>query len=192
MSNKVIQQSLINIEQNLRKLESARNQVEKISDRSSELITSISSVLKSINAIRQSFESDENYLINNVKESLKSFADKLDEGAASANKKTVEITAHHEKIIEGSISKIKDFLENLSDVQQSILDFDLKESLDKIRQELVTLTETIKINQSTNTQELNAIKSELEAARIRQEKAAGINLIVLVLGFVLTIVILLT
>jgi hypothetical protein len=69
----VIQQSLIDIEQNLGKLESARSQIEKVSEKSEILISSIADAIKSIETIKSSFDEDENYLKNSVDDTINEF-----------------------------------------------------------------------------------------------------------------------
>ena len=224
MSSTLIQQSLIDIEQNLKKLESARSQVGTMADKSEQLITSVASVIKSIEAIKNSFSNDGNYLKNSVHESLEEFSQSLSNGAESANKKTtdisekykvevqqntkffmdelksctenananaVEINTTLKKVIEGSINKINDFQANLSDVQRSILDFNLEKSLDKITTEIAKTSELITSNQTTTNQELSELKSQIESAKSLQEKSSKLNLIVLAAGFILTIAIIL-
>ena len=84
-----------------------------------------------------------------------------------------------------------EFKSNLSDVQKSILDFDLEQSLDKIRAELSSLKEQVTKNQATTTKEVDELKAQLKSTLESQEKSAKLNLIVLAAGFVITIVIIL-
>lgn len=224
MSNILIQQSLIDIEQNLKKLESARNQVGNMTDKSEQLISSVVSVIESIEAIKNSFSNDENYLKNSVHDSLEEFSKSLSNGAENANKKTIdisekykhevqentklfvdelksctenannkasEITSKYEKVFNDTIIKMDEFKSNLSDVQKSILDFDLEHSLDKIRAELSNLTEQITKNQATTTNKVDELKVQLKSTKDSQEKSAKLNLIVLAAGFVITIIIIL-
>ena len=222
MSSTLIQQSLIDIEQNLKKLESARSQVGTMADKSEQLITSVASVIKSIEAIKNSFSTDENYFKNSVHESLEEFSQSLSNGAESANKKTIDISEKYKveiqestkffmdelkcctenananaveinttlkKVIEGIINKINEFQANLSDVQKSILDFDLEKSLDKIRAETAKTSELIMSNQTTTNREISDLKSRIESSNNLNEKSAKLNLTLLAAGFVLTILV---
>lgn len=191
MSNTLIQQSLIDIEQNLKKLESARSQVGNMADKSEQLISSVASVIESIEAIKNSFSNDENYLKNSVLERLEDFSKTLSKSGENVNNKASEISSKHKKVIDETIVKMDEFKSNLSDVQKSILDFDLEQSLDKIRAELSSLKEQVTKNQATTTKEVDELKAQLKSTLESQEKSAKLNLIVLAAGFVITIVIIL-
>ena len=191
MSNTLIQQSLIDIEQNLKKLESARSQVGNMADKSEQLISSVASVIESIEAIKNSFSNDENYLKNSVHERLEDFSKTLSKSGENVNNKASEISSKHKKVIDETIVKMDEFKSNLSDVQKSILDFDLEQSLDKIRAELSSLIEQVTKNQATTTKEVDELKAQLKSTLESQEKSAKLNLIVLAAGFVITIVIIL-
>jgi ABC-type transporter Mla subunit MlaD len=136
MSSTLIQQSLIDIEQNLKKLESASSQVGNMAEKSEQLISSIASVIESIEAIKNSFSNDENYLKNNVQESLEYFGKTLSKAGDSFNNKASVISSKHEKVINDTIVKMNEFKSNLSDVQKTILDFDLEKNLGKISYEI--------------------------------------------------------
>ena len=86
---------------------------------------------------------------------------------------------------------MEEFQTNLSDIQKSILDFDLEKSLDKITTEVSGLSELIASNQTATSQELEEIKSKLEEHKTQHEKSSKLNLIILAAGFILTFAIIL-
>jgi len=191
MSSTLIQQSLIDIEQNLKKLESASSQVGNMAEKSEQLISSIASVIESIEAIKNSFSNDENYLKNNVQESLEYFGKTLSKAGDSFNNKASVISSKHEKVINDTIVKMNQFKSNLSDVQKTILDFDLEKNLGKINYEISSLSEQITKNQVTAFNDVTELKAQLKNISEKQEKSAKLNLILIAAGFALTILIIL-
>ena len=191
MSSTLIQQSLIDIEQNLKKLESASSQVGNMAEKSEQLISSIASVIESIEAIKNSFSNDENYLKNNVQESLEYFGKTLSKAGDSFNNKASVISSKHEKVINDTIVKMNEFKSNLSDVQKTILDFDLEKNLGKINYEISSLSEQITKNQVTAFNDVTELKAQLKNISEKQEKSAKLNLILIAAGFALTILIIL-
>jgi ABC-type transporter Mla subunit MlaD len=191
MSSTLIQQSLIDIEQNLKKLESASSQVGNMAEKSEQLISSIASVIESIEAIKNSFSNDENYLKNNVQESLEYFGKTLSKAGDSFNNKASVISSKHEKVINDTIVKMNEFKSNLSDVQKTILDFDLEKNLGKISYEISSLSEQITKSQVTAFNDVTELKAQLKNISEKQEKSAKLNLILIAAGFALTILIIL-
>lgn len=189
MSNTVIQQSLIDIEQNLRKLETARSQVGNIAEKTERLISSISSVLGSIESIRESFDSEENYLKNSVEGSLDIFRKALEKSSGEALSKAASLSDKQEKAFNDTLLKLEEFQSKLRDVQKTLLDFDLEKSLDGIKGEISSLIEVVNGNQEANSKKLNEIKAEISANQALQAKVAKQNLIALAAGFALVIVI---
>jgi hypothetical protein len=189
MSNALIQQSLIDIEQNLRKLESARNQVGGVAEKTERLIESISSVISNIESIREAFEGEESYLKKGVQNSLDAFKKDLEKSSEVALKKASALSEKQDKIISETILKLEDFQSKLRDVQKSLLDFDLEKSLDGIRGEISKLIEEVNSNQKKNSDILDEIKSEIKANQEIVAKNAKQNLLVLAVGFVLVILV---
>jgi DNA anti-recombination protein RmuC len=189
MSNTLIQQSLIDIEQNLRKLESARNQVGGVAEKTERLIESISSVISNVESIREAFEGEESYLKKGVQNSLDAFKKDLEKSSEVALRKASDLSEKQDKIISETILKLEEFQSKLRDVQKSLLDFDLEKSLDGIRGEISKLTEEVNSNQKKNSDILDEIKSEIRANQEIVAKNAKQNLLLLAVGFVLVIVV---
>lgn len=160
MSNTAIQQSLIDIEQNLRKLESARSQVDNIADKSERLIVSIASVIESIDTIRESFDSDEGYLANSIQNSLDEFQASLKKHSKETQTQTVDLNKKQEKSINNNINKIEEFQQKLKDdfytkFNNSFNVF--KESLDKSSDEAQKKSEDL-LNIQEKVSENNILK----------------------------------
>ena len=189
MSNTLIQQSLIDIEQNLRKLESARNQVGSVAEKTERLISSISSVIENVESIREAFEGEESYLKKSVENSLDNFKKDLQKSSDLALSKASELSEKQEKIISETVLKLEEFQSKLRDVQKTLLDFDIEKSLDGIRLELSKLIEEVNSNQKKNSDLLNEMKSEIRTNHELAIKSDKQNLIVLAVGFVLVVIV---
>ena len=189
MSNTLIQQSLIDIEQNLRKLESARNQVGSVAEKTERLISSISSVIANVESIRDAFEGEESYLKKSIQNSLDNFKKDLQKSSDLALSKASELSEKQEKIISETVLKLEEFQSKLRDVQKTLLDFNIEKSLDGIRLELFRLIEEVNLNHKKNSDLLNEMKSEIRTNHELAIKSDKQNLIVLAVGFVLVVIV---
>ena len=189
MSNTLIQQSLIDIEQNLRKLESARNQVGSVAEKTERLISSISSVIANVESIRDAFEGEESYLKKSIQNSLDNFKKDLQKSSDLALSKASELSGKQEKIISETVLKLEEFQSKLRDVQKTLLDFNIEKSLDGIRLELFRLIEEVNLNHKKNSDLLNEMKSEIRTNHELAIKSNKQNLIVLAVGFVLVVIV---
>ena len=102
----------------------------------------------------------------------------------------------HEKVIDNSIDKIQELQEHLNDVKKAVLEFDLKEGLDKINGELNALSSQISVNLSsinTNQKNLKELRENFDSSINDQKKQSTINLAVNIIGFlILSVLIYLT
>lgn len=189
MSNTLIQQSLIDIEQNLRKLESARNQVGSVAEKTERLISSISSVIANVESIREAFEGEESYLKKSIQNSLDNFKKDLQKSSDLALSKASALSEKQEKIISETVLKLEEFQSKLRDVQKTLLDFNIEKSLDGIRLELFRLIEEVNLNHKKNSDLLNEMKSEIRTNHELAIKSDKQNLILLAVGFVLVVIV---
>lgn len=78
MSNPVIQQTLVDLEESLSKIESARTQVNNVSEKSEQIISSFNRILKSIESISDGVGIDKESIKQNLNESFNHFQNELD------------------------------------------------------------------------------------------------------------------
>lgn len=78
MSNPVIQQTLVDLEESLSKIESARTQVNNVSEKSEQIISSFNRILKSIESISDGVGIDKELIKQNLNESFNHFQNELD------------------------------------------------------------------------------------------------------------------
>lgn len=85
MNNPAIEQTLIELEESLSKLESARSQVNRVSEKSEELISSFSKVLKGIQSISNGIGIDKAAIKENLDKSFETFGAELKEISKESN-----------------------------------------------------------------------------------------------------------
>lgn len=205
MNNPAIQQTLIELQDSLLKIESARTQVNNISEKSELLISSFTSVLKSIESISDGVGIDKKAIKENLDESFKNFAVGLKEisdqsdvriKSIDENLKTNQISFQdgmdgHIKSFESSIKKIVSNFEANSIEQISLLktsNQDLISEIKNVNSELVSFQDNLKKIEKEIT-ELDFVK-EFHLLSNKMDSKHKQNLILNSVLFLLIIIIL--
>lgn len=161
MNNPAIQQTLVELQDSLSKIESARTQVNNISEKTELLISSFTSVLKSIELISDGVGIDKKAIKENLDESFKNFAVDLKEISVQSNVRIKSIDENlktnqisfqdamngHINSFESSIKKIVNNFESNSIEQISLLktsNQDLISEIEKVKYELVSFQDNLK------------------------------------------------
>ncbi len=117
MNNKVLHQSLIDIEQNLKQLDSARSQVQTVSEMSERLITHIKQLVISVSALHAEFSSEKKSVQSILTTSLSDFKNELDKGGSGVLKKANDL---NDSFV-GSISALQnEFIKEKSSIHNNI------------------------------------------------------------------------
>lgn len=159
MSNSAIQQSLIDIEQNLRKLESARSQVEGLAHKSEQLSSLVANLIESIEAIKISYEDAESSLQQNFEKSLIKFEGNLSETIHSVDIKSKEFLSNQESFITKAVDNLKDIDKNLLETKKSIQELDLEKRMNSIKVELSEIKEQVNSNHNKTFSNLLKVQS---------------------------------
>jgi hypothetical protein len=164
MNNPAIKQTLIELEESLSKIESARNQVNNVSEKSNKLISSFSDVLKSTESLRNDLVIDKGEFKENLDKSFKNFNNEL--------KKIIDQTTSSSIKINKNLETIEsEFIGNLSKASSSLKQFE----------KILSETEE-RINKTS-------IKSDLVDLENRLNKKQILNLVIIGIGFVAVITI---
>ncbi len=190
MSNTVIQQSLIDIEQNLKKLDSARNQVGKLAGKSEELISLFSKLVGSIELIQENYKGAESTLQQNMEKSRLEFEKSLNKTINYAEINSKEFLSNQEKFIGNAIEQLKDFQNKLYDTQRSIEEFDLEKGLNKIYAELSGIQETLISQHSIIIIKISEMQSVLDERLLEIQNAQKQNFILTSIGLIIIVLIL--
>lgn len=188
MSKTIIEQALIEIEQNLKELESASSQVKKVTDKSDRLANSIIALVTNIETIKNTFNNDKEYLTKRLDESVTDFGKTLIKANKDLENNAIKSYSRHETFIDNSIDKIQELQEHLDDVKKAVLEFDLQEGLNKVSGELKKISSQTSVNlTSINTTQKKLIELEQNVDNFIEDhkKQSTINLAVNIIGFLL-------
>lgn len=171
MNNPAIQQALIELEENLSKIESARTQVNTVAEKSEQLISSFTKSIDAINAINENISFDKEAINSHIDDSLDVFKSSLLK-IVNKSKKDVEVLV---STIGSNESRFEQSLNNTIDdtvkkLNQLVLEMKsntetLKKEMDN---EINTLSETIK---NAN----NQINSFVNAVSVLEKKIDAID-----------------
>lgn len=128
MNNSLVQQSLIDIEQNLKSLQSAREQVNSVSLSSQKLTESIASIVKSLEGLDENFLKERKEFSKKVEKELLTFQSNLESGAKNAINHSSRFHQKHGVEIDKSIDKLSELKDQINSFQKdlSTLDLDLR------------------------------------------------------------------
>jgi DNA repair ATPase RecN len=163
MNNPAIQQTLLELEESLSKIESARTQVNNVTEKSEEIIRSFNNILKSIESISDGVGIDKDAIKENLDKSFTRFENEL---KGIANKAELSVKEVNEDFIS---QKIK-FKENIESGTKSI-----EEDFKKITSNIENKTEEVNNELSRMSSEFNKglskLNSSLESFEINLNEA---------------------
>jgi hypothetical protein len=195
MNNTAIKQTLIELEESLSNIESARNQVNNVTEKSEKIIRSFNDVLKSLESINNILGIDKGEFKNNIDKSFKHLDTDLKKIAEYASSSSNEISKSTETMKSEFIAKLnettinlKKFEKTLNDTETRISQIDFNSTLESI----IKLLDDIKSSLTNNHSEIkNHIESTLTEIEKRLNKKYTQNLILMGIGFVAIILIIL-
>lgn len=115
MNNNSIHQSLVELEENLKNLESARTQVERVSEKSEQVISALAEVLGQIEALHQEFELEKSGFSAKINESLDGFDQRLVAKSNSITSKVKELNLDFSTAVNDSIKKLYEYQKQVDD-----------------------------------------------------------------------------
>lgn len=165
MNNPAINQALIELEENLSNIESARNQVNKVAEKSEQLIVAFSKVYDAMTSIDNNFVIDERAIKNQLEESFKFFKSGLSDIVKESDKsvKNLEFSLNsYENRIDKLLSdivvvtekKTSEFLLKV-DKNFSIRDKQLNEASNKVIESINSVNYIGSINKDLLRSHLN-------------------------------------
>lgn len=171
MSNTVIQQSLIDIEQNLRKLESARSQVGTFAGKSEELIALVTELVSSIETLKKNYEEAESKVQKDLEKSQVEFEKSLAKTLNAADSKSKEFLSNQELFAQKAIENLKEFETKLIDTKKSIEELDLEKGLNDVKLELSGIREQLISQSNTLNSVLGEIHTSLDIRLLEIQKS---------------------
>lgn len=136
MNNSSIHQTLVEIEQNLKNLQSAREQVNAVTMSSQKLTETVSSLAKNFKTIEADFIKGTKEFADKVENEFERFQTNLDSGAKNAIHQSSEINKKHGVEIDKTINKLNELSQAVTQLEKNISGFDLDSKLSLINQSI--------------------------------------------------------
>ena len=111
MNNSLVNQTLIEIEQNLNELESARSQVNSVSESSQKMVKTINSLISQFDHAQKEFIEDNKGVSNQVNTAMELFKNTLETSAKESIKVSSDVHQKQEIEIRKTIEVFKNTLE---------------------------------------------------------------------------------
>lgn len=145
MNNEAVNQSLINIEENLRKLETARNQVNSVSEKSEVLVKEVSGLVRQIQSLQSEFGSEKQRFNSIIENTISEFEESLRIQSKKILEKSDTITSKHLENTDENIRKLKDFEAKIVIAEKNISKIDFEKGFSKL-----TLSQQTAIDEQKN------------------------------------------
>ncbi|MAM29321.1 MAG: hypothetical protein CMC13_09885 [Flavobacteriaceae bacterium] len=136
MNNNTVNQSLIEIEENLKNLETARNQVDGVSKKSETLILEVTKLINKIQVLENEFSLEKSGLSNNITNEISKFKKSLKKESDVFIEKSKEVSEKHSNSTLNNIERLAVFQEKLGIVEKNISELDFEKGFVEIRERL--------------------------------------------------------
>ncbi|MCC6700571.1 MAG: hypothetical protein IT221_03560 [Fluviicola sp.] len=173
MSNTVIQQSLIDIEQNLKKLESAREQVKNVTHSSEKLTVSISELANLVDILLGALRDDKEELVRTMKTNLEKVQSDLSLITKEFEENSSKLNEKQSLSVDEAIANFKKLDSTVENLRKSLESFDLETNFQLVLKQLNGLNEdiiTLKSNVENNTEELSKKMDSISANQLKTMK----------------------
>lgn len=207
MNNPVIQQTLVELEDNLSKLESARTQVNNVVEKSEQVITSFKSILKSVESINEGIGIDKKSIEDKLNNSFKTFDIELNKLLIKTNESYKSVSDLNEVNKEKFSKSVEDNVDNLNESFKTInlelknnshetnlelnkLQKEFEDKLLKLNQHVSNLEETIltteqKIKDLNFKEEFDLLNNKIEKLNKTNQYVFGIGCFIILLTLLL-------
>jgi hypothetical protein len=140
MNNSAVYQSLIDIEENLQKLESARTQVSRVSEYSMQLATTVAELVQNIQTLQDEFGDERNNWSDSLNKSLSGFNKTLDKNLREVLGKSVEFGQKQQKSVNETVIKLDGLQDKIKAVEKTVQDLDFTREIHLIYNKMDGIT----------------------------------------------------
>jgi hypothetical protein len=203
MNNPVIQQTLVELEDNLLKLESARTQVNNVVEKSEQVITSFKSILKSVESINEGIGIDKKSIEDKLNNSFKTFDIELNKLLVKTNNSYKSVSDQNEVNQQKFSKSVEDNIDNLNESFKTVnlelqnnshetnlelnkLQKEFEDKLLKLNHHISNLEETIltteqKIKDLNFKEEFHLLNNKIEKLNKTNQYVFGIGCFIILL-----------
>ncbi|MBL7471370.1 hypothetical protein [Robertkochia sediminum] len=170
MHNTTLSQSLIELEENLKNLSSARSQVETVTMKTDKLVTTVAALLKNVEAIKEFYDEEKGGVQINIEKSLKSFKASLEMSAGKFKRESEGWASDQKKSVEDVLRSFRDLKTDLLAAKDEISELDFEKNFKDLQAQFEHLEQKQDLlKEALALQERNLL--EIQEKQIeRQEK----------------------
>ncbi|TDQ15183.1 hypothetical protein DFQ04_3069 [Algoriphagus boseongensis] len=164
MNNSLVQQTLVDIEQNLKNLQSAREQVNSVSLSSQKLTETISSLVKNFKTLEADFLKDSKEFSDKIEKEFVRFQTNMETGAKNAINQSSKIHQKHGVEIDKTIDKLSELQKAVLALKNDLSGFDLASQFNPIIEALHLMEgriDAFKIEMNSLTSRLNRLADNM-------------------------------
>lgn len=132
MNNSLVHQTLVEIEQNLKNLQSAREQVNTVSMSSQKLVETISSLVKNFKSLETDFLKDRKEFADKVEKEFVQFQTNMEAGTKNAINQSSKLHQKHGVEIDKTIDKLSELQKAVLALKNDLSGFDLESKFNPI------------------------------------------------------------
>lgn len=132
MNNSLVHQTLVEIEQNLKNLQSAREQVNTVSMSSQKLAETISSLAKNFKTLETDFLKDGKEFADKIEKEFVRFQTNMESGAKNAINQSSKLHQKHGVEIDKTIDKLSELQKAVLALKNDLSGFDLESQFNPI------------------------------------------------------------
>lgn len=125
MNNSLVQQTLVDIEQNLKNLQSAREQVTSVSLSSQKLTETVTSLIKNFKSLESDFVNESKGFSEKIDKELSRFQTNLETGAKNAINQSSKFHQKHGIEIDKTIDRLSELQKATIELKKDLTGFDL-------------------------------------------------------------------
>ena len=187
MNNLIVQKTLIELEENLKNLESARKNVENVSAKGEQIITAFNKVLKQIEILQNEFNNEKNGFNSLISTGIKNFNSSLDSKSIDFVKKIKDFETNISASINGTIQKLNLFETNIKQVTHNIQNLDFEKNFGDLKTLISGISKEINEIKKISETNKQAILEQLALLNQNQTKSSRLTLILMIVGFIAVI-----
>jgi len=191
MNNPIINQSLIELEQNLKNLSSAKSQVDLIANKSNDLVAIMAKLVSNIETIKTNYDSKGNYLESSLKQSVENFAQYLDTFKKDIDTKTKAAINNQVGATDQAVKNLKELTSQIDESKKEIDSLEFGAIMDKVSDDLKNLQSDVKSLQSEWVKRVSDIESTIQKNNLMHVEANKKNFNIMTIGLILIIIIIL-
>lgn len=191
MNNPIINQSLIELEQNLKNLSSAKSQVDLIANKSNDLVAIMTKLVSNIETIKTNYDSKGNYLESSLKQSVESFAQYLDTFKKDIDAKTKAAISNQVGATDQAVKNLKELTSQIDESKKEIDSLEFGVIMAKVSDDLKNLQSDVKSSRHDLVKRINDLEETIQKNNLLHIEANKKNFNIMTIGLIVIMILIL-